>query len=67
MDVTAVEEIVETELERVERWRTDELLRAGYDPAAATDLAARMDVDLHGAIALLERGCPAELAVRILL
>src|SRR5437763_535418 len=26
----AVEDIVETELERVERWRTDELLRAGY-------------------------------------
>jgi len=67
MDVTAVEEIVETELERVERWRTEELLRAGYDPAAATDLGSRMDVDLHGAIELLERGCPPELAVRILL
>lgn len=67
MDVTAVEEIVETELERVERWRTEELLRAGYDPVAATDLGSRMDVDLHGAIELLERGCPPELAVRILL
>jgi hypothetical protein len=67
MDMTAVEEVVETEQERVERWRAEELLRAGYDPAAATDLAARMDVDLHGAIELLERGCPADVAVRILL
>jgi hypothetical protein len=65
--MTAVEEIVETELERVERWRAEELMRAGYDPAAAGDLASRLDVDLHGAIALLERGCPAELAVQILL
>ena len=31
--MAAVEEIVETELERVERWRVEELLRAGYDPS----------------------------------
>ena len=67
MPMTAVEEIIETELERVERWRAEELMRAGYDPAAAADLAARLDVDLHGAIQLLERGCPADLAVQILL
>lgn len=67
MDVTAVEEILETEQERVERWRAEELMRAGYDPAAAVDLACRPDVDLHGAIELLERGCPPELATRILL
>ncbi len=65
--MTAVEEIIETELERVERWRADELMRAGYDPAAAADIAARIDIDLHGAIQLLERGCPPDLAVRILL
>jgi hypothetical protein len=67
MDVTAVEEILETEQERVERWRAEELLRAGYDPGAAADLACRPDIDLHGAIELLERGCPADLAARILL
>lgn len=67
MDMTAVEEILETEQERVERWRAEELVRAGYDPDAAADLACRPDVDLHGAIELLERGCPAELAVQILL
>ncbi len=65
--MTAAEEVLETELERVERWRAEELMRAGYDPGHAADLAMRPDVDLHLAIGLLERGCPADLAVRILL
>ena len=63
----AVDEIIETEAERVERWRADELMRAGYDPSAALDLACRFDVDLHTAIDLLDRGCPPDLALRILL
>ena len=63
----AVEEIIETELERVERWRAEELIRAGYDPGAALDLASRLDIDLHTATDLLERGCPADLAAQILL
>ena len=66
-EMTAVEEIVETELERVERWRAEELLRAGYDAAGAVTLAARLDVDLHAATALLGRGCPVDLALQILL
>ena len=66
--MTAVElQIQETEQERVERWRAEALERAGYDPAAAVELAARHDVDLHRAISLLESGCPAETALRILL
>ena len=65
--MTAVEEIVETELERVERWRVEALIRAGYEPAGAADLAARIDIDLHTATDLLERGCPPELALQILL
>jgi hypothetical protein len=56
----------ETELERVERWRTGELVRAGFAPGLAIELAARLDVDLHEAVALVERGCPPELASRIL-
>lgn len=64
--VPVANDIVETELERVERWRTDELVRAGYGYDDAAELASRLDVDLHDAIALLERGCPAELAVLIL-
>ena len=63
----AVEDIVETELERVERWRMEELLRAGYDPDAAAKLAARHDVDIHRAASMLAQGCPPDLALRILL
>ena len=67
MQMTAVEEIVETELERVERWRAEELMRAGYDPRGRTELAARLDIDLHPATELLEHGCPPDLALQILL
>jgi hypothetical protein len=63
----AVEEIVETERERVERWRADELMRAGFDPSSAVELAARLDIDLHAATELLDRGCSPELALQILL
>lgn len=63
----AVEEIVETELERVERWRTEELIRAGYDPAAAQRLASEPHVDIHRAATMLAQGCPPDLALRILL
>ena len=63
----AVQEIVETELERVERWRVDELLRAGFDPAAAVALSTRLDIDLHRATELIDRGCSSELALQILL
>jgi hypothetical protein len=59
-------EIVETELERVERWRTSELMRVGFPGDDAVALAARMDVDLHEAIELVKRGCPLDLAIRIL-
>jgi hypothetical protein len=56
-----------TEIERIERWRAEELERAGYEPRAAGRLAVRHDVDLHTAIELLERGCPTDLALQILL
>jgi hypothetical protein len=62
----AAHDIVETELERVERWRAAELLRVGFAGDDAVALAARPEVDLHEAIALIQRGCPHELAVRIL-
>ena len=56
-----------TEIERIERWRAEELERAGYDRRAAVELASRHDVDLHYAVDLLRRGCPPELALRILI
>jgi hypothetical protein len=58
---------VETESERIERWRVEELERAGYGPGEAVELASRSYVDLHIAVALLERGCDPQLALRILL
>jgi hypothetical protein len=56
-----------TEKERIERWRADELERAGFEAAAASLLASRADVDLHFAIDLLRQGCSPELALEILL
>ena len=57
----------DTELERVHAWRAEELERAGYPPAAASELAARSDVDLHLAIDLVRQGCPHDIALSILL
>jgi hypothetical protein len=57
----------ETEQERIERWRAAELERAGFEPAAASLLASRPDVDLHHAVDLLRNGCSPELALQILL
>ena len=57
----------DTEFERVQAWRAEELERAGYDPAAAARLAASHDVDLHLAIDLVRQGCTHEVALSILL
>src|ERR671937_826700 len=53
----------ETELERVEHWRAEELIRAGYTPTDAVALAARHDIDLHRAVELMTLGCPYELGI----
>jgi len=65
--MSAVEIFIETESERVERWRTEELLRVGFDVETATLLAADFAVDLHTALDMVEHGCPTDLAARILL
>jgi hypothetical protein len=57
----------DTELERIEQWRAQELERAGYPRHDAARLAERHDVDLHLAIDLISRGCPPQVAVDILL
>jgi hypothetical protein len=56
----------ESETDRVVRWRTERLVRAGYDAEVARELATRADVDLHFAVELIERGCAPEMAARIL-
>ena len=67
MNAVGVPLYPETELERIEQWRAEELERAGYTPRDAERLAARHDVDLHLAVELLGRGCPPDVAIRILL
>ena len=67
MSAAELDVYIETEGERIERWRIGELERAGYGPDEATQLGARPDVDLHLAIELVERGCPPGTALRILL
>ena len=59
----------ETEVERIARWRAEELERAGYEATAASLLATRADVDLHYAtvIVLAQRLLRRELALQILL
>lgn len=57
----------ETELERIERWRAEELERVGYSAHEAARVAARHDIDLHLALDLVSSGCSAELALQILL
>jgi hypothetical protein len=49
----------------VRGWRREQLLHAGFSAALAGRLAADPRFDLHVLIELVERGCPPELAVRI--
>ena len=48
------------------RWRHEQLAAAGFPAATAAALAEDPAYDLHALIELVERGCPVELAVRIL-
>ena len=50
----------------VEAWRLCRLVEAGFPLPLALELAATPGVDLHTLLALLDRGCPPELAARIL-
>jgi hypothetical protein len=47
-------------------WRLCWLLDAGFDEQLAESLAATPTVDLHAVLELVDRGCPPELAARIL-
>jgi hypothetical protein len=59
--------IDETEAEMILRWRFEELVRSGYDIGSALVLASHVEIDLHDASALTQRGCPPETALKILL
>jgi hypothetical protein len=56
-----------TEHDPVRRWRMQRLRGAGYPPTDALVLSGRSHVDVHVATRLLQRGCPAQTAMRILL
>jgi hypothetical protein len=47
-------------------WRRNVLIRAGFNPQLADELAADARIDLHDLLDLVDRGCPPELAARIL-
>jgi hypothetical protein len=61
---------IETASEQAARdvasWRLEQLLASGFPRQLAARLAADSRYDLHALIELVERGCPAALAVRIL-
>ncbi len=62
-----VELEAEEALTDVLRWRFRQLSRAGFPSDSATILACHLEVDLHRAVDLVQRGCPPELALRIVL
>ena len=47
-------------------WRTSRLQDAGFSPQLAETLAHDRAYDLHAVLKLVDRGCSAELAARIL-
>ena len=47
-------------------WRQQYLEGVGIDPELASTVAADLRWDLNALLRLLERGCPAHLAARIL-
>jgi hypothetical protein len=47
-------------------WRREQLVGSGFPLLLAVQLAEDARYDLHALIELTERGCPPDLAVRIL-
>ena len=57
---------VERQVDEVVRWRREQLAEAGFSLPLAVQVAADGRYDLHALIEFVERGCPPELAARIL-
>jgi hypothetical protein len=47
-------------------WRCGRLHAAGFAPDLADSVARECGMDLHALLGLVDRGCPPDLAVRIL-
>ena len=56
----------ERDADEVVSWRRGQLALAGFSLPLAARVAEDPRYDLHALIELVERGCPPELAVRIL-
>lgn len=52
-------------LEEAVEWRRRSLRRAGFPADLASEVAADVRLDLHALLQLVDRGCPPDLAVRI--
>jgi hypothetical protein len=46
-------------------WRRDQLAASGFSPPLASRIARDARYDIHTLIQLVEQGCPADLAARI--
>ena len=56
----------EQEAQEIVRWRRERLTESGFSLPLAARIADDPHYDLHALIELVERGCPPELAARIL-
>ena len=57
---------LESSDDSVVQWRTTRLREAGFSPDLAASLADDCAFDLHAVLELVDRGCPPDLAARIL-
>jgi hypothetical protein len=53
------------EPDQVVRWRTSRLRHAGFSRQLAVAVANDRAYDVHAILELVDRGCPPELALRI--
>jgi len=67
MTAAQFEELEAPEVEAVLRWRFEEFIEAGFDVGSAMILASHVEVDLREVTRLLERGCPCETAMQIVI
>ena len=65
LDEHTAPDLTEEEI-RVLLWRTEQCLRAGYSAGQAATIALDTTIDLEQARKLRRLGCPADLAVRVL-
>ena len=57
---------IQNDAHDVVTWRRDQLVLAGYPLPLAVRLANDQAFDLHALVGLAARGCPPDLAARIL-